>query len=356
MKLPSSSLLNGRLPGQQPHNVLNSETLQKFQTIGKIIGQTQQATPSAAPSEQDRFQATPLEAARSQTHLELFPQADPALEVSSARRKTTAGTSTASPLAASENALQSGRRPGQPGPFEVTKLEMKLGGNDVDVYLPVGKGPFPLNIYSPGLSHGQRNATANANHFASWGMVTIVPSLGGNLNPINSGRVVEKIVSELSQRNQIQGVQVQPEQIAVSGHSFGGLTASLAADHPSVKALLALDPNDNLFQLNPGSKNAANVTVPAAFIFGDGGPNDLGPAIYEGMSSSSKFAIRLKNMPHLNFTSSSQWPDQRGQQQALDYATAFLLSELAGLKGTAPYLPKGAAMESALKSGKISKL
>jgi dienelactone hydrolase len=260
-----------------------------------------------------------------------------------------------SALAPVAQALARGRTPGQEGPFAVKKVEMKLGGNDVDVYLPIGQGPFPLNVYSPGLSHGQRNATANGNHFASWGVVTIVPSLGGNVNPVNSGRIVERIVSDVAKRKNLQGTQVRPDAIAVSGHSFGGLTASLAADHPAVKALLALDPNDNLLQLNPGKQNGPRVTVPAAFIFGDGGPNEQGPGIYHALASPSKYAIRLKNMPHLNFVSTSEHPDKHGQKRALDFATAFLLSELGQVKGAQPFLAGGEEIEKAVRAGELSR-
>jgi hypothetical protein len=259
-------------------------------------------------------------------------------------------------LGPSQAALEAGRPPGQPGPFEVNKIEMTLGGNQVDVYLPKGPGPFPVNVYASGLSHSQRHATANANHFASWGMVTVVPSLGGNMNPVNSGRIVEKILSDISQQNQFQGTPIQPEAIAVSGHSFGGLTASLAADHPAVKALLALDPNDNLLQMNPGRRHAPQVNVPAAFIFGDGGPNDLGPDIYHELGSTRKYALELKHMPHLNFVSTSKWPNQRGQQRALDFATAFLLHELGGLKATQPYLANGSETLAATRKGELKPL
>lgn len=258
-------------------------------------------------------------------------------------------------LTAAAEALQNGRTPGQPGPYGVNKIEMTLGGNDVDVYLPSGPGPFPVNIYSTGLSHGQADARANANHFASWGMVTVVPSLKSNVNPVKNGERVERIIDDISQRNTLQGVALQSGALAVSGHSFGGLTSSLAADHPKVKALLALDPNDNFFQANPGKRNAHNVNVPAAFIFGDGGPNNLGPAIYEGLSSHAKYAVRLNNMPHLNFASRSQWPDKPGQQRALDFGTAFLLNQLGNVAGTETYLNGGAELRAAERKGELTR-
>jgi len=333
----------------------NTQDLEKYQVVGRLLEHLADQMPeslSEAPS--------PL----SPVDLLALPQSD-IPESHGNAIKEVAFTEWPDPpakrtdevgLGPSATALETGRPPGQRGPFEVHKIEMTLGGNQVDVYLPVGKGPFPLNVYASGLSHSQRHATANANHFASWGLVTVVPSLGGNLNPVNSGRTVEKVLTDLSQRTQLQGTQIDPHSIAVSGHSFGGLTATLAADHPAVKALLALDPNDNLLQMNPGQHHAPEVQVPAAFIFGDGGPNNLGPGIYHELASPQKYALELKDMPHLNFVSSSEWPNQPGQQRALDFATAFLLNELGGLSATQPYLANGKETKAAMRSGELRKL
>ncbi|MGE3727739.1 MAG: hypothetical protein AB7I41_19425 [Candidatus Sericytochromatia bacterium] len=336
-----------------------SQAPEKFGVVGRLLQHldAQEANPAQTDAKQNQTQALPPN----------NPPVDLLSKPSSQGRavETVSFAEAIEPpvvrpseggLGPSQSALEAGRPPGQPGPFEVTKMAMTLGGNKVDVYLPKGRGPFPMNIYASGLSHGQRHATANANHFASWGILTVVPSLGGNIDPVKSGRMIEKIVSDLNQRKEIKGTAIQPEAIAVSGHSFGGLSASLAADHPAVKALLALDPNDNLFQMNPGRRNAPQVHVPAAFIFGDGGPNDQGPGIYHELSSPRKYALEFKNMPHDNFISTSEMPNKRGQQRALDFATAFLLHELGGLSATQPYLAEGSEIRAAIRNGELKPL
>ncbi len=344
-----------------PSAPTHAKELEKFGTVGRLLQNlnTQAAPPidTAAKPELSAQKVSPQAPAPVDLLAQPSPQGRATENLSFAEVSEPPVTrSSKGALGPSQAALEAGRPPGQPGPFEVTKIEMTLAGNQVDVYLPKGPGPFPMNIYASGLSHGQRHATANANHFASWGILTVVPSLGGNIDPVKSGRIMENIVSELNQRKEIQGTAVQPEAIAVSGHSFGGLSASLAADHPGVKALLALDPNDNLFQLNPGRSNASRVHVPAAFIFGDGGPNDLGPGIYHELSSTRKYAFEFKRMPHDNFISTAQMPNKRGQQRALDFATAFLLHELGGLRATQPYLPEGEETRAAIRKGEFKPL
>jgi hypothetical protein len=340
----------------------NTQDLEKYQVVGRLL----ENLPIQLP---DQLPESPTDSTLTETSSAPFAPVDlladplPTITHSKGRAlKEVPFTEWPEPdteqteetgLGPSAAALESGRPPGQRGPFQVNKIKMTLADQQVDVYLPVGKGPFPVNVYATGLSHTQRHAKANANHFASWGMVTIVPSLGGNLNPVNSGQSIEKILSDLSQRKKLQGTQIDPNLIAVSGHSFGGLTATLAADHPAVKALLALDPNDNLLQMNPGRRQASQVQVPAAFIFGDGGPNNLGPGIYHELASPQKYAFELKDMPHLNFVSSSEWPNQPGQERALDFATAFLLHELGGLSATQPYLADGKETKAAMRSGEL---
>lgn len=340
-----------------------TKELEKFGTVGRLLQNLE--TQAVPPTDTVAKTKPPLE--------KVAPQAPdrPAAPVDLLAQPSAKGRATENlafadappakpapkhPLGPSQAALEAGRPPGQPGPFEVQKIEMTLAGQQVDVYLPQGLGPFPVNVYTTGLSHSRRHATANANHFASWGMVTVVPAVGGNVDPVKTGRTLEKILSELSQRSHLDRTAINPAAMAVSGHSFGGLSASLAADHPAVKALLALDPNDNLFQMNPGRRNASQVHVPAAFIFGDGGPNDLGPGIYHELSSSRKYAIEFKRMPHDNFISTAQMPNKRGQQRAMDFATAFLLHELGGLRATQPYLPEGEETRAAIRKGEFKPL
>ncbi|HEY9843135.1 MAG TPA: hypothetical protein V6D23_21885, partial [Candidatus Obscuribacterales bacterium] len=68
------------------------------------------------------------------------------------------------------------------GPYRFNRYQIKLPTRDgrvtsADLYVPEGQGPFPSLIHSYGLGGSREKHAGTASHYASWGMVVIVPTL-----------------------------------------------------------------------------------------------------------------------------------------------------------------------------------
>lgn len=208
--------------------------------------------------------------------------------------------------------------------FDTVRLNLgELGTNDVHLYRPTSEGPHPLVVFGTGLGSSQAVARSIAGHLGTWGFAVAVPDLDRNNTPTEGAAILSSVVDRLP------GVvpDLDSDRIAVAGHSWGGLSAVLAAQNPSVRALVALDPNDN--RDRSGRETAPEVQVPSMFVFGRWSMfSMLGPDIYEAVGSQDKNWVKLRSVGHLGFVSRSEFPSRNGQRDALSHATEFLLSRL----------------------------
>ncbi|MEL6545661.1 MAG: hypothetical protein AAFQ82_13600 [Myxococcota bacterium] len=230
---------------------------------------------------------------------------------------------------ASETAPTSDRF-GQLGPNRVrigsVELDLgDLGTNSVDLYRPNTDARHPLVVFGTGLGSAQALARSTAVHLATWGFAVAVPNLSRNSNPIRGGRILSAVVNRLP----ASAPDLDPGRVAVAGHSFDGLSATLAAQNERVRALVAFDPNDNVLQGLPGRDGADAVNAPALFVFGRRSLlNVRGPGIFEALGSEEKFSVRFPDVGHMDFVSRDDVPDSDEQRRTLSPATSFLLDRL----------------------------
>ncbi|MDX2015889.1 MAG: hypothetical protein SFW67_37190 [Myxococcaceae bacterium] len=246
------------------------------------------------------------------------------------------------------------------GPHRVVKKEITIPlpngkSTTADVYLPQGAGPFPAVVHAYGLLQNKAREAGTATHYASWGLATVVPRLPhGSGAPPKNAPVLQDIVDWVGKRPRELGPVDLSRGVGLSGHSFGGLTALLAASNArGVGAVVALDPAD----LNgAGSRSAPDITAPTAFVIGR--PelvNQFGNgfAIYDRVGARDRQKLTVAGARHMDFqNTSTTGPKNRANATAMTFATGWLLRHLSrdGAR-YAPFTQDGAEVRRARASG-----
>lgn len=171
-----------------------------------------------------------------------------------------------------------------PGPYKVRKGEpTEWQALRVRLVQPEGPGPFPLVIFSHGNWSDITKYDALLEHWASHGYLVIAPyhadgggmarGIFNSLRKGNEGLIaarvadVKLILDHLADLDSLEAglsQRIDPERIAVAGHSFGAFTAQqmigAAAVNPEtgarvegrdarVKAALAISPPGPMFKI-----------------------------------------------------------------------------------------------------------
>jgi len=90
------------------------------------------------------------------------------------------------------------------------------------VFYPVGKGPFPLIVFSHGFNSVAALYTSFLEHLSRAGFVVAGPDFPSNdyrTHPADISRVIDNLTGDT---NQLPRGLVDPKNIAVAGHSLGG--------------------------------------------------------------------------------------------------------------------------------------
>jgi hypothetical protein len=134
----------------------------------------------------------------------------------------------------------------------------------VDVYRPLGNPPFPV----VGLGHGFQNNKTNfkglAQELAANGILVVVPQFPSLVlgcmpsDHARNGRIIGKAIE-----SQITSGLANANQVALAGHSAGGLAAFSLASTLNVRALVLLDAVDSN---STGTTSAPMVSAPTLFL------------------------------------------------------------------------------------------
>lgn len=184
-------------------------------------------------------------------------------------------------------------------PVNIVTLRVPSGNGSfvATAYIPGGRGPFPVVIFSSGFLQKGDAYAPYARRLASWGMIAllrddpdILSDLGRGIDlqagskPANAGGrndaaatngLVSDLMSEVDwlQREASNDPasplyrKVERDRIGLAGHSHGAQAALLAAEQlrKRIKGVFALDPVD--LPLGPQARyGLANLGVPAVLL------------------------------------------------------------------------------------------
>lgn len=208
-----------------------------------------------------------------------------------------------------------------PSPIAVTAAPTTISSN----------GPFPLVVISHGSEAAGLHYSGYAEVMASYGYIVAAPNHVGNSSLDPQGVAVDRAQSLLDRPRDVTAVitemlnsssdttasfaaNIDPEKIAVVGHSRGGLTAlAVAAGYsndlgdyqadPRVKAIVALAPGADPSDLTDAQ--LAAIKVPTMLMIGtDDNVNPIDPHVtrpWQLVSGRPLYRIELVAGKHLTF-------------------------------------------------------
>ncbi|HEY6924871.1 MAG TPA: prolyl oligopeptidase family serine peptidase [Steroidobacteraceae bacterium] len=127
------------------------------------------------------------------------------------------------------------------------------------LYVPKGTGPFPAILWNHGSEHDPASQPVLARFYTSHGFVFFVPHRHGQgrspgryiMDEIRESRGAEFTAAQERANLDVAAAlrwlrerpQVDPKKVVISGCSFGGIQAILAAEHlPDARAFIAFAP------------------------------------------------------------------------------------------------------------------
>lgn len=285
--------------------------------------------------------------------------------------------------------------PDRPGPRQTVRFDlsvpvaMGLGGSlQTTVFGPSEDGaslsmagaPFPLVVLSPGFSIPRSSYAAYAERLASHGLVTVTQNSRADFDHEQYRKDTIKLIDWLLRpsgpgADTVLG-RLDGGRVGVTGHSLGGkISLLVAARDGRVKALLAIDPVDTGFGMQPSAQGElAAIRLPAGVplvFLGEtvskmGGipctPADHNYQVLYGAAPSPARAITFIGAAHADFVDlcagcgfcpGSTAPPQRTHDLAVKYVAAYFLWTLGGQPGARQYLD-GAAFDKDVGAGYVT--
>ncbi|GGS80679.1 dienelactone hydrolase [Planobispora rosea] len=183
---------------------------------------------------------------------------------------------------------------------------VSAGGNTA-----VAAGRFPVVSFGHGFFQGIGKYASLGRHWASWGMITIMPASQGGLFPSHSAfaddlnAALTWMVQQDTAAGSRFGTHVRTDRLALSGHSMGGGASVLAAArNPGVRTVTNLAAAET----NPSARAAAATTrVPMQLVAGSrdtvAGPSGHQIPIYEAKPAPKQLRTIVGGF-HCGFTDS----------------------------------------------------
>jgi pimeloyl-ACP methyl ester carboxylesterase len=135
------------------------------------------------------------------------------------------------------------------GPFAVTTdLSRSINISDReyvtgDLFLAAPAGKAPLVIFLHGYASTKEEHTYQAMHAASWGLHSLAIQLPNTGSWTTNGRTLARLVSAIRRAPEAIDRRIDPDNIILVGHSFGGTSVSIAlAEGAPAAGGILLDP------------------------------------------------------------------------------------------------------------------
>ncbi len=115
------------------------------------------------------------------------------------------------------------------------------------VFLPSSAGPHALVVVSNGFQLKKEQYASYARHLATWGFVVVTTDYGNAGFPFpDHNKLAADVPAVITWALAQASLAVDPQKIAVTGHSLGGKISVFAASlDPRIKAVVAWDPVDS---------------------------------------------------------------------------------------------------------------
>jgi dienelactone hydrolase len=232
----------------------------------------------------------------------------------------------------------------RPGPHEVLRGDLALVGLPGVVFTPRSGLGLPAVTFGHGWMQPPERYRWLLRHLASWGIVAAAPAT--QRGPLPSHRLFAadlRVALDICAGVRLGDgqISVDPQRLAVAGHSFGGGCAVLAAAQDDrVRAVVTLAAAESI---PPATEAARRVTVPGLHLAA--GEDRVAPPVGHAEPIAHAWAgpVQLRILPkatHLGFTEGRHWSDLLldGRPQhwihrlTKGLATAFLLRVLTGTR------------------------
>jgi acetyl esterase/lipase len=123
-------------------------------------------------------------------------------------------------------------------------------GIEAKLYIPDGGGPLPIVVFSPGFQLNPSDYETYAEHFASWGYVTVLvdfdDSLFGGPTHADHDATIDSVIDWIEGDPAELGGMADSGSIALAGHSMGGKISLLRGSQDArVDLLIGIDPVDS---------------------------------------------------------------------------------------------------------------
>jgi hypothetical protein len=133
--------------------------------------------------------------------------------------------------------------PGKPGPFGVEVVATAPGLETHGLFIPKKLGEngvkHPIIVWTNGAGGSSDFYTNLLSHFASHGFFVVADKMsGGNHDPeiVEQKAGIEWAIAEAARSGSAYAGKIDPDRIAVAGHSLGSVSSFASAAHPRVKA------------------------------------------------------------------------------------------------------------------------
>lgn len=289
--------------------------------------------------------------------------------------------------------------PGLPGPLRVLRFDLKvpisptatldttvLGPTDDGATLALGGAPYPLVVVSPGFQLPRGQFVGYGERLASHGFIAVLQTARDQANHAQYRDDSIKLLDWLlmptgGDAGKIMG-RIDAAAVGVAGHSLGGkISLLVAAKDPRVKAVIAIDPVDGGFGMQPQAKDAVKaLMLPGGRPIGilgettsKGGavactpPADNYEVLYAAAPSPA-FAITFVGAAHADFVDDfmacglacavcggGTAPKTRTRDLARKYVAAYFLKHLRGVASAEDAL-SGAGFDADRAAGAVTRV